>query len=85
MLNCKDKCEGWKNNYLHGIQDNGINKEHLWKHCPYCGAKLVDKEAELKEELAEFISRYNDNPAWWKSRDIANALISKYKITRKGN
>ena len=84
MLNCKDMCEGWEYHYPHGVGDSGRNK-YEWGYCHFCGAKLVDKEAELRKELAELISKYSDHPKWWKCMDTANALISKYKITRKGD
>ena len=85
MLNCKDECEGWKYNYPYGTSADVVSNPHPWRYCHFCGAKLVDEEAELRKELGELISQYNDNPAFWKSRDIANALISKYNITRKGD
>ena len=85
MLNCKDMCEGWKNNYLHGIQDNGINKKHLWNNCPYCGAKLVDEEAELRKEIVELISMYYSPKSYIHNTDIAHDLTFKYNITRKGD
>ena len=85
MLNCKDMCEGWKYNYPYGTQADVVSNTHPWRYCHFCGAKLVDEEAELRKEIVELISMYYSPKSYIHNTDIAHDLTFKYNITRKGN
>ena len=95
-LNCKDACSGWARNSAYyfkevskgcfGIYGKAGHNTTV-THCPWCGAQLIDKEAELKEELRTDLGNifYNgvmkdEEPA---TVIASNWLMSKYNITKK--
>ena len=85
MKECKNKCRSWMTLSAGAIADRTERVWHPWTHCPYCDSgKLVDKEAELKDEL----KRYFDNNVGLKhSRAFIDSMVDglfiKYEIKRK--
>ena len=80
MKQCRKNCapfrEYWPRGYPGEVQ--GLK----WTHCPYCDSgKLVDKEAELKDEFLA------DTIKWWNSSEynseVVKRIFSKYNITKK--
>ena len=84
MKQCRKNCapfrEYWPRGYPGEVQ--GLK----WTHCPYCDSgRLVDKEAELKEEFIQNVIEMlpRDAQLFLSSKLFDEFIFSRYNITRK--
>ena len=85
MKQCRKNCGAWL-----GLADataitNTTRGLYQWTHCPYCDSgKLVDKDAELREEFwSDTCAAWHLSYAYHQRDNYLDKIFNKYNITKK--
>ena len=96
-FNCEKKCEEWEMFSkawldawlrLMSLEKNFVHDGRItsWNHCPWCGSKLVDRDEEVIQKIADVLLHpyyYSKSKLAYTHIAMAKVLCDNFNITLK--